>query len=485
MDENENMSKKRKDAEEEDDEAEEEDQEEGAGDDNSSANVEGLLCFTSLQTVLAMELCRGEMRAPTAIGGEENTSTSASNSNVYSDTWPLMPLAFLKLIVVAAAWFCEEQEDQEEDGREWWKLPRRGSEWRRLNRAAPHLDASARDALFRRKYSMSYACFVYVVEELRPFIQSDCGFFVRAPLEVDRAVALVIFRLAHGLSARQVAEKYNVGASTVGKYTLIVTAALSDAAKLYSRYVAIPTGDRLSRIASAFQQMTNLPNMCGAIDGTHIKLYFKPARHSAAAPSTSSSCRPAYKFHSIFLQAVCDTNKVFWDVSCKQSTALHQKIRDGVALQEPVISMGGAGVPVKPFMVARDGYPIEPFCITPFGSEEGLRKAFDDQLLKGFSCIEEGFRILKTRWKILRCMNVHLIHASQLAVACCVLHNICQLWGEPDPQEIQGDSHPSGNRSMPVLYRPDQESRIAGEEIREALFRDWVRRSLEGSSLPK
>ena len=147
--------------------------------------------------------------------------------------------------------------------------------------------------------------------------------------------------------------------------------------------------------------------------------------------------------------------------------------------------MGSAGVPVKPFMVARDRYPIEPFCITPFGSEDGLRKAFDDQLLKGFSCIEEGFRILKTRWKILRCMNVHLIHASQLAVACCVLHNIFQLWGEPDPQEIHGDSHPSGNRSVPILYRPDQESRISGEEIREALFRDWVRRSLEGSSLPK
>eukprot|EP01018_Ginkgo_biloba_P033626 Gb_41295 [translate_table: standard] len=43
-----------------------------------------------------------------------------------------------------------------------------------------------------------------------PFIQLDCNFFVRAPLEVERAVALVIFSLAHGLSVQQVVKKDNV-----------------------------------------------------------------------------------------------------------------------------------------------------------------------------------------------------------------------------------------------------------------------------------
>eukprot|EP01018_Ginkgo_biloba_P006263 Gb_03989 [translate_table: standard] len=477
-------NKKRKDKEEEEEEEQEQEQEEEEeeeeGDSNNSNsnnntnnNVEGFMCFSSLQTVLAMELSR-DLR-PWSGTGQNGMYSSSEGS-------PLIPIAFMKLIMVAAASLYEEKEEgqQQGSGRQCWKLPRHGSEWSRINRGSSHLDSVARDSLFRRKYSMSYACFLYVVEELRPFIQSDCSFFVRAPLEVERAVALVIFRLAHGLSARQVAEKYNVGASTVGKYTLIVTAALSDASKLYSRYVTIPTGERLGRIVSSFEKLTNIPNMCGAIDGTHIKLYFKPARYYSP-----SAYRTAYKFHSVFLQAVCDTNKVFWDVSCPQSgatTDLYQKIRDGVSLQEPVISMGGTGIPLKPYMVAKSGYPIEPFCITPFGTEDGLRKAFDEQILKGFSCIEEGFRILKTRWKILRCMNVHLVHASQLAVACCVLHNICQLWGEPDPHEMQADHHSSVNRSVPGLPRSDEEARVAGEEIREALFRDWVRRSLEDCS---
>uniref|UniRef100_A0A0D6R5D3 DDE Tnp4 domain-containing protein n=1 Tax=Araucaria cunninghamii TaxID=56994 RepID=A0A0D6R5D3_ARACU len=446
-------------------EGEEEEEEEGSGV-GSSAGLQGFMCFSSLQTLLTMELCR-DLRPP---GGQDS---------LYSGTSGLIPMAFMKLILVAAASLYEEHEGRSGGGgRQCWKVPRAGSEWSRISRGAYQLDAAARDALFRRKYSMSYACFVYLVEELRPFIQSECSFFVRAPLEVERAVALVIFRLAHGLSARQVAENYNVGASTVGKYTLIVTAALADPSKLYSRYVAIPTGDRLARVTTGFEHLTNLPNMCGALDGTHLKLYFKPARHYYS----SASSPPTYKFHSVFLQAVCDTNRVFWHVSCGGDGSLRQKIRDGVALQEPVVPVRGVGVPVKPFVVARRGFPIEPFCITPFGSGDGLRRAFDEQLLRGFSCIEEAFRILKTRWKILRCMNVHLIHASQLAVACCMLHNICQLWGEPDPEDMQSEGYSGGGRLIHGLHRTDEQSRLAGEEIREALFKDWVRRSLEESS---
>lgn len=456
----------------EEDEEDEEEEEE-----DNTLGLQAFMCFSSLQTVLSTELCR-------------DVGPSQENG-LYTETSTLVSAAFLKLVLIAAASFYgpsssalfEEVEGFKRAQRHCWKLPRGASEWNRISRgAAVRLDSAARDGIFRRKYSMSYACFIYVVEELRPFIQSECSVFARAPHEVERAVALVIFRLAHGLSARQVAEKYDVGASTVGKYTLVVTSALADANKLYSRYVAIPTGDRLARIITGFEHLTNLPNFCGALDGTYLKLYFKPARHYY---SSSSYSAPSYKFHSVLLQAVCDTDKVFWHVSCGGGDgdgSLHQKIRDGVALQEPIVPVGGTGVPVKPFIVAWKGYPIESFCMTPFGAGDGLRRAFDEQLLKGFLCIQEAFKLLKTRWKILRCMNVHLIHASQLAVACCVLHNICQLWGEPDPEELQGENYSGGSRLIPGFQRTDEQSRITGEEIREALFRDWVRRNLEECS---
>lgn len=427
-----------------------------------------LMCFSSLQSLLAMELCR---------------DSSPPLDEIYADGVSLVPIAFLKLMLLAATSLMQEE------GRQCWKLERQGHEWTRIERGVGSIDADTRDCIWRRKYSMSYGCFLYVVEELRPFIQSESKFCVRAPLEVERAVAMVLYRLAHGLSAREVAEKYNVGPSTVGKYTLIVASALADANKLYSRYVAIPTGERMAKVISEFKQLTNISNVCGAIDGTHIKLYFKPAKWY-----TPSAYRSPYKFHSILLQGVCDANKLFWDLCCMapggahdashfMTSNLYQKIKDGVCLQQPVITVEGREV--SPFMVGDSAYPIRPFCVKPFDNDDALRKAFDEQLRKGLGSIEGAFASLKTRWRILKCMNVHLMHAPQIAVACCVLHNICQLWGEPEPQQHQVEMHPNTqSRGASAVYDVDDASKTAGEVIRESLFRDWVKRSLDNAFVP-
>lgn len=448
-----------------DEDDDDDDEDEDAEDLDRRKQLATLMCFSSLQTLMAMELCR---------------DISPPLEEICTENSTILPIAFLKLMLLAATSLMQEE------GRQCWKLQRPGSEWTRIERGVASIDAATRDSLWRRKYSMSYACFLYVVEELRPFIQSESKIYVRAPLEIDRAVAMVLYRLAQGLSAREVAEKYNVGASTVGKYTLIVASALADANKLYGRYMAIPTGDRMVRIISQFQQMTNVSNMCGAIDGTHIKLYFKPAKLY-----TPSAYRSPYKFHSILLQAVCDPNKLFWDVCCMapggahdashfMTSNLYQKIKEGLSLQEPVLTVEGRDV--SPYMVGDSAYPIRPFCMKPFDTDDALRRAFDEQLRKGLACIEDAFVILKTRWRILKCMNVHLMHAPQIAVACCVLHNICQLWGEPEPQQQQVETHLNNqSRGSSMIYEVDEAAKMAGEGVREVLFRDWVKRSLDNS----
>lgn len=46
----------------------------------------------------------------------------------------------------------------------------------------------------------------------------------------------------------------------------------------------------------------------------------------------------------------------------------------------------------------------------------------------------EAIGLLKGRWRILQDLNVGMNHAPQTIVACCVLHNLCQIAREPEPE---------------------------------------------------
>ena len=68
--------------------------------------------------------------------------------------------------------------------------------------------------------------------------------FVREPLPVDMIVGIVVFRLAHGLSAILLADRFGVGASTIRKYVDLVVGVLSDEHNFFAKYISIPHGPR-------------------------------------------------------------------------------------------------------------------------------------------------------------------------------------------------------------------------------------------------
>lgn len=117
---------------------------------------------------------------------------------------------------------------------------------------------------------------------------------------------MVLFRLAHGQSPKHVGRFYGVRGSTVIKYTNLVVDALSDPNKLLHKHIQIPSGTNLKRIIADFKSGTGLDNICGAIDGSHIKLFRQPPLRAVPAQYWSR-----HDFHSILLQAVCDYRKVF------------------------------------------------------------------------------------------------------------------------------------------------------------------------------
>jgi hypothetical protein len=65
---------------------------------------------------------------------------------------------------------------------------------------------------------MTYGSFMYLVEELGPFVKSRVTMFVKAPLELRKVIGLLLYRSAHGVSANIIANRFNVEVFTMFNY---------------------------------------------------------------------------------------------------------------------------------------------------------------------------------------------------------------------------------------------------------------------------
>ena len=104
---------------------------------------------------------------------------------------------------------------------------------------------------------------------------------------------------------------YGCGQFTIRKYTLIVCRVLSSQEGLFGRYIHTPTGHRLTDSIRKFRDITGLPNVMGAIDGTHIRLSCKPQRGLTLMPCDFFNRK---FFYSVLLQVVCDLERYFWNL---------------------------------------------------------------------------------------------------------------------------------------------------------------------------
>jgi hypothetical protein len=50
--------------------------------------------------------------------------------------------------------------------------------------------------------------------------------------------------------------------------------------------------------------------------------------------------------------------------------------------------------------------------------------------IQRYSCDKNVFGSLKNRWKILRHFNSRVDRITKVIVACCVLHNLYEIWNQ-------------------------------------------------------
>lgn len=190
------------------------------------------------------------------------------SANAASSSAPLVFFTLITVLAHAAALFAETSG-------EYWSSQETTAFRSLITEQMWMLDPAIRDTQWRNTYGLSYPLFSMVVDEVKPFLKGQDS-YAGDIMPADAAVGMVLYRLASGHKLRRIASEYRTKSATITKYTDLVTKAL--ATKLYSKFIQIPTGQALLEIIAAFKEHTGLQNMCGAIDGSHVKLHKRPAK---------------------------------------------------------------------------------------------------------------------------------------------------------------------------------------------------------------
>ena len=155
--------------------------------------------------------------------------------------------------------------------------------------------------------------FEHLFLELIPFLRPRANMFVRPYVSIKKQMSFIVCKLAQGLSSKAMNNLYGYEESTIRKYMFVVCKVLSPHDGLFKRYMHTPIGHRLTDTIRKFCDKTSLPNVLGAIDGTHIHFSSKPQRGLTPMPCDFFSRK---NVHNVLLQAMCNLERFFWNV-CK------------------------------------------------------------------------------------------------------------------------------------------------------------------------
>ena len=183
--------------------------------------------------------------------------------------------------------------------------------------------------------------------------------------------------------------------------------------------------EEVAKIKNDFYMVAGFPRIVGCVDGSHIPLI---------APSQDEFVYVNRKgFHSLNIQAVCNSNLVFQDVVARWPGSHHDSfIMDMSSLS----SRFGNGDFENSWLLGDSGYSLKPWLMTPYAwPASDVERKYNLLHRKTRRLIEQSFGVLKSRWRILDHTGGSLCYSpdkvSKIAITCCVLHNICRRNGTP------------------------------------------------------
>ena len=298
--------------------------------------------------------------------------------------------------------------------------------------------------LWIKEFRMSAETFEFVVNLVRLNLEKQS---FRNAITVEKRVAVAIWRLSTGNSYRTVSKVFGIGKSTVIKIT---KSFVKELIKLAPQFIKFPktTYDTANAI-QLFKIFCSceLPQVLGAIDGTHIEI-MKPDTESAVDYFSRK------QKYTVNTQAVVGANLLFLDVATGfpgsihdarmlRATKLFNDAEAGVILVNPTDIIEDQEI--RPLLLGDGAYPPTSWQVKPFPQNIRLtnaQKRYNKKLSSARVTVERAFGLLKGCWKcLLKRLDNNLDFVPYIIISCCVLHNICQIKNEKyiDEDEVIED----------------------------------------------
>ena len=339
----------------------------------------------------------------------------------------------------------------------FWVLPRPADSWFDIHYNDPRIP----DEYFRKQLRMRRATFRLLLDVLRPYITRQNTRFRRC-IEPEKVLAIGLTRLAHGGTYVSIGPGFNVGTTTVIEAVEDVVTGL---VSIKHDYIKFPeTEAQVVETRETFEELSDLPNVAGAIDCTHVTI---------KAPTDSRvDYFSRFQRYDIIVQAVADGKKRFLDVAAGfpgslhdarvlRNSRLYRRCENQELLTGPTVNV--LGREIGPYLVADSAYFLAPWLqkVYPEETQDPDEIAFNEELSSARVSVECAFGILKSRWRILtKQIESGVSSVSDTVVACAVLHNFCINAG--DEWEWDDGDDDGGNDNDANVLRD-------GDDIRELL----------------
>ncbi|XP_066585486.1 putative nuclease HARBI1 [Prorops nasuta] len=280
--------------------------------------------------------------------------------------------------------------------------------------------------IFKEHFRVYPITFQMILTLIGPALSVTPVKFGKKPIDAKKQLYIALWFMATPDSYRSVCVKFGVGKATAFRAVRRVTYALHCIAPKFIKWPS----EHASIVIEGFKNISSIPNVIGAIDGTHIKI---------KAPTNDAISYINRKgFASLNLQVVCDSTGLFTHCYAGQPGSVHDA---RVFRNSPVanfLNMPEIFFPNGCHIIGDAAYPIHPHMMVPFRDKGHLthkQTNYNYCLSSTRIVVERGIGQLKIRFRILLdCLPLtDLGRIPEFIIACCVLHNICILQNDVFP----------------------------------------------------
>jgi DDE superfamily endonuclease len=216
-----------------------------------------------------------------------------------------------------------------------------------------------------------------------------------------------------------------------------------------------PVGEQLQKVKDGFESKWGIPQVCGAIDVTHIEV-------DLPGNERSTDFYDKDKNYSFILQAIVDVDTRFLNIFAGYPGVVHDArvfansgikaaIDRGDCLNGPTRFI--QGIPIPELLIGDAGYtqttymliPLPGYKLTPMCNQYNFKHSSTRMV------VERSFGILKGVWQILKrpMYMPDCVMVSSIMHTTCILHNIMlDREDRPDDELPLARHHDEGYRQQ-------------------------------------